>query len=101
MNRDQAIRAIKDTLRRHPFVTYAALFGSFARGEDTESSDIDLMIDYAPVPDLLALGGLSADLEDAVGRRVDVVPGAAMKGRVIANAYRDMTPIYAKDGPEA
>ena len=50
------------------------IFGSVARGEDTENSDIDFLIDY----DLSNIspwfpGGLLMDLEDLLGRKVDVV----------------------------
>ena len=50
------------------------VFGSVARGEATENSDIDFLVDY----DLTKIspwfpGGLLADLEDLLGRKVDVV----------------------------
>ena len=50
------------------------VFGSVARGEATEDSDIDLLVDY----DLTKIspwfpGGLLADLEDLLGRKIDVV----------------------------
>ncbi len=50
------------------------IFGSIARGEETEASDIDFLIDY----DLEKIsawfpGGLIRDLEDLLNRKVDVV----------------------------
>jgi predicted nucleotidyltransferase len=49
------------------------IFGSVARGEATEDSDIDLLIDVeGPTPPWFP-GGLVADLEDLLGRKVDVV----------------------------
>jgi uncharacterized protein len=49
------------------------IFGSVARGEDDENSDVDFLIDY----DLSKIspwfpGGLSIDLEDLLGRKVDI-----------------------------
>jgi len=57
------------------------IFGSVARGEATEDSDIDLLIDVAgPTPPWFP-GGLVADLEALLGRRVDVVePDAIREG---------------------
>ena len=67
------------------------LFGSVARGEDTEDSDIDFLIDY----DLEKISswfpvGLVYDLEDLLGRKVDVVSTKSLhefiKDRILAEA---------------
>ena len=49
------------------------VFGSVARGEDTESSDLDLLIDVAPKHSPFFPGGLVMDLEELLGVQVDVV----------------------------
>jgi len=49
------------------------VFGSVARGEADESSDIDFLVDMEPGRSLLDLGALLSDLRDLMGRRVDVV----------------------------
>ena len=49
------------------------VFGSVARGEARPDSDVDLLVDLDPDRDVLDLSGLMLDLEDALGRRVDVV----------------------------
>jgi uncharacterized protein len=54
-------------------VTRAALFGSFARGEGTEDSDIDLLVEFEKGKSLLDLVGLKIELEEALGRKIDVV----------------------------
>jgi|GEM_PF-319517 len=56
-----------------------ALFGSHARGEAREDSDIDILVDFAPGADLLDLSGLKLYLEDIFGRPVDVVPRRAIR----------------------
>ena len=48
------------------------IFGSVARGEDHEGSDIDLLIDMPVGTSLLQIVGLQHDIEDALGRRVDL-----------------------------
>ena len=48
------------------------LFGSYARGEAGADSDIDLRIDRGNVKGL-AMGGILVDLEDALGKNVDLV----------------------------
>jgi len=49
------------------------VFGSAARGEADESSDIDLLIDMEPDRSLLDVTAFLADVRDLLGRRVDVV----------------------------
>ena len=49
------------------------VFGSVARGEADESSDIDLLVDMEPGRSLLDLAALFSDLSDLLGRKVDVV----------------------------
>ena len=49
------------------------IFGSVARGEAGPSSDIDLLVELAPDRSLLDQVALLQDLEDLLGRRVDVV----------------------------
>lgn len=54
------------------------LFGSYGRGLATDESDIDLLIDAPAIKNLFQLGGLYADLEDALGKRVDVITTRAL-----------------------
>ena len=49
------------------------LFGSYARGEVTGDSDVDLRVDAARLRGMLALGGLYADLENALQKSLDLV----------------------------
>ena len=54
------------------------VFGSFARGEDSESSDLDLLVTLGEGRSLLDLVGLKQDLEDLVQRTVHVVTDRAL-----------------------
>ncbi|MDR2977531.1 MAG: nucleotidyltransferase family protein [Streptococcaceae bacterium] len=51
------------------------LFGSYARGEQDEASDVDLMVDLegTPIQSLMDLVGLQYELEDALGLPVDLL----------------------------
>lgn len=49
------------------------VFGSVARGEARKSSDIDLLVEFEPGRTVLDLSGLILNLQDALGRKVDVV----------------------------
>lgn len=54
------------------------LFGSAVRGEDTADSDIDLLIDVTGVTSPWFPGSLTADLEQLLGKRVQVVIGRSL-----------------------
>ena len=75
------------------------LFGSYARGEATESSDIDLCIDAGSIKGLFALGGLYADLEDALEKELDLVTTGALQynpdSRFLENMRKDQVLLYA------
>jgi predicted nucleotidyltransferase len=49
------------------------VFGSVARGEANEQSDVDLLVDMEPDRSLLDLGALWSDLNELLGRKVDIV----------------------------
>ncbi len=49
------------------------VFGSVLRGEDTESSDLDLLVDPLPGATLLDLGAIQIELEQSLGISVDVL----------------------------
>lgn len=68
MNRQQILQVA----RRHG-VTGVRVFGSMARGDAGPQSDVDLLIDVGPNPSPWFPGGLVADLEELLGRRVQVV----------------------------
>jgi predicted nucleotidyltransferase len=66
------------------------VFGSVVRGESTDSSDLDLLVDMAEGRSLLDLVALGADLEEALGIAVDVVTEKSLspylRDRILAEA---------------
>ena len=54
-------------------VTKAAVFGSYARGDYKKKSDIDLLVRFKGSKSLLDLVGLKHELEDILGKKVDVL----------------------------
>ncbi len=85
MRREEAIstlRACLPLLRRDFGVRRIALFGSTARDEAREGSDLDILVEFDVVPALDAFVGLKLFLEDRLGRRVDLVTPDALKPRM-------------------
>ena len=63
-------------------VKKAWLFGSYSRGEETDSSDIDILVDYDNSNGLVSLfkmGGILMDLTDLLGCKVDLVEVRGLK----------------------
>jgi hypothetical protein len=73
--------------------TNVRVFGSVARREQTEQSDIDFLITPKPGCSLLDVGGLLADLQDLFQCKVDVVTEKGIKPRAKESIFRDAIPI--------
>ena len=69
------------------------LFGSYARGDADKDSDIDLRIDKGAIRGL-QLGGLAADLEDALGIPVDLVPTGSLDSKFLNSISDDEVLLY-------
>ncbi|MEP6763884.1 MAG: nucleotidyltransferase family protein [Gemmatimonadaceae bacterium] len=92
-----------DTLKRHRAdvlklaahygATDVRVFGSVARGDADESSDIDLLVRMTPGRSVFDIGGLLMDLQDLLGRRVDVVTERGLRPRIRAQVLREAIPI--------
>jgi predicted nucleotidyltransferase/DNA-binding XRE family transcriptional regulator len=69
------------------------VFGSVARGEDVESSDVDLLVDLGEGVGLLDLIGLERELAELLGVDVDVVPADSLKARIRERVEREAVPL--------
>ena len=69
------------------------LFGSYARGDADQDSDIDLRIDKGAIRGL-QLGGLAADLEDALGIPVDLIPTGSLDSKFLNSISDDEVLLY-------
>jgi uncharacterized protein len=69
------------------------VFGSVARGEADESSDVDFLVDMEPGRSLLDLGGLQVEFESLLGRRVDVVTVRGLKARIRNTVLTEAVPV--------
>jgi predicted nucleotidyltransferase len=82
---------ILDAAARHG-ATNVRVFGSVARGEATDASDLDLLVEMAPNRSLLDRIALMHDLEDLLGRKIEVVNERALhpllRDRVLAEGVR-------------
>jgi uncharacterized protein len=73
------IRDLKPQMRNRFKVKEIQMFGSNVRGEQKESSDIDVLVEFEEGADLFDLVGLATFLEEQLRRRVDVIPKQALR----------------------
>jgi len=82
-------RALIEMAVRHD-ATNLRVFGSVARGDDTPTSDVDLLVDLGSRVGLLGLITLEMEMEELLGVDVDLVPSSGLKpglrDRVLADA---------------
>jgi hypothetical protein len=92
MKRDDAIatlRRLLPTIRRDFGVRRIALFGSTARDEARDDSDLDILVDFEGHPTFLSYMGLRAFLADTLGRKIDLVTSDALKPRMRPTVERE------------
>lgn len=79
----EEIRSIIDTHQEELLNCFGvgslSVFGSFARGEQEEGSDVDMLVDFAASPTLDSYMGLKERLEELLGRHVDLVTRRSMR----------------------
>jgi uncharacterized protein len=89
---DQALQAIRT--RRSEAIAHGielvGVVGSVARGDARPESDVDVVYRVVGKANLFDIGGILMDLQDALGRRVDMVDLAVVKPRLRAAMERDL-----------
>jgi predicted nucleotidyltransferase len=74
-------------------VKKAAIFGSLARGEGGRESDVDILVEFEPGKSLLDLAGLKIELEESLGRRVDVLTYSSLPPLLKDRILKEQKPI--------
>ena len=69
------------------------VFGSVARGDADEQSDVDFLVEMESGRSLLDMGGLLMDLQDLLGCKVDVVSEKGLKARIRDRVLGEAVPV--------
>ncbi|MFZ1935759.1 MAG: nucleotidyltransferase family protein [Thermoguttaceae bacterium] len=69
------------------------MFGSFARGEQSDQSDIDVLVEFEEGADLFDLMGLTLYLEEELQRKVDVVSKRALREELRGSVLREVVAV--------
>jgi len=69
------------------------IFGSAARGEADDASDVDFLVEFEPGTSLLQHGAMIAELEELLGRQVDVAPERTLREHLRERVLREAVPL--------
>jgi predicted nucleotidyltransferase len=83
---------IRGILNKYP-ISKAAVFGSFARGEETKNSDIDLLIEPSKPISLFLILKIERELGLITNRKIDIVEYSAIKRSIKNNILSEAIPI--------
>lgn len=97
MSTETMKQQIADYFKTQP-VLKAWLFGSFARGEETPESDVDILVEYDKDAriSLLTISHMMGELEKSTGRKVDLIEEGCLLPFAVESANRDKQLIYER-----
>ena len=92
---DNMLQTIRDYFATQP-VQRAWLFGSYARGEEREDSDVDILVDFDDTVSLLGPARMMNELQDLLHKDVDLVAEGTLLPFAEKSANRDKKIIYER-----
>jgi len=95
MTIEELKKKIVPILRIHG-VEYAGVFGSVARGEDKENSDVDILVRFKKIPGLVKFIRMENELKEALRAEVDVVVQGSEKPFIKPAIQKDLVVMYGQ-----
>ena len=88
---------VADYFKTQP-VLKAWLFGSYSRGEQTNESDVDILVQYdrSQRIGLMKIAGMHIDLENLLGHKVDIVEDGTLRPWAVESVNKDKCLIYER-----
>lgn len=93
MDVDYIKKVASPILKRHG-VEFAGVFGSYARGEANEKSDVDLLVRLSEPLSLIELVGLERELSEALGIKTEVITEKSLHRYIAPFVFQDLKPLY-------
>jgi len=81
-------------------IEFCALFGSLARGEANNKSDIDLLVRFSK-PKGIDWIDAALEIEDTLGRKVDLITEKSLHPLIRASVLKDLQVIYGEGKPDS
>ncbi|HOI77450.1 MAG TPA: nucleotidyltransferase family protein [Methanofastidiosum sp.] len=83
-------------LKKHGAIKIG-IFGSTARGEERPDSDIDILVEFSEVKDLLEFIGIGLDLGDILGKKIDLFTEENLRPIIKNSVMEDLVVIYDEE----
>ena len=93
MGREEVFQKIVSTLKPAGAIKIA-VFGSYARNEENEQSDIDLLVEFKETFGLLKILNLEQTLTQQLGRKVDLLTSRSLSSKIQPYIEKDLTVIF-------
>lgn len=84
------LRGLKGELATRYDVREIGIFGSVARGENDQQSDLDLFVEFGPNADLITYIGLWQFLEDTFGTKIDIISKGGLRSDMRDAVFQDL-----------
>ena len=89
------LRKIINPIAEKYHVSKVFLFGSFARGDNHENSDVDLRIDKCDLKGMFALCGFYTEVEEALQMKVDLITTGSLEDDFLRKIEKEEVLLYA------
>ncbi len=93
LNRERVLEILREQkpiLKQRFGITQVSLYGSFARDEGTEKSDVDVLVEFDSVPDWLGYFGAEAYFKEVLGRNVDMCIPQELRKEIVPRVQKDL-----------
>ncbi len=87
------LRSLNDIIKTQYHAEVVGIFGSYVRGEEKSTSDIDVLVKFDEEADLFDFVGLAIFLEERLGKKVDVVPHDAVRKELREIIFKETIPV--------
>lgn len=95
LSRSEIIKELQDFFSKKKEISKASLFGSFARDENNEESDIDILLEMQTVS-LLTFIQIKQDLEALTQKKIDLLTKESISARILPFIQKDLVTIYER-----
>lgn len=90
---DEKIRKLVELLKKHS-AKRIEIFGSYARGESKEDSDLDIIVEFSERKSLLDLVGIEQELEELLGIKIDLLTRKSISPYLIERIEKEAKVIF-------
>ena len=77
-------------LKKNYGIKKIGVFGSYARGEETRESDVDILVEFHETPDLFKFFSLEEYLEKLLNKKIDMVRPQGLKAKIKDNVLSEV-----------